>query len=114
MPSFCLSRRRNPGVLGKPPEFRHLMSIVRKPMTAPLKSIEGTGDLAAVMGAIGRNARVAARTLALASAEQKSRALSAMAAAVRAQKAQILAANAEDLNEARASGLSGAFLDRLA
>ena len=70
-------------------------------MTAPLKSIEGTGDLAAanlvaVLAAIGRDARAAARVLALAEAAQKDRALVAMAAAVRAQKAQILAANADD------------------
>ena len=36
-----------------------------------------------------------------------------MAAAVRAQAASILAANAEDIAEARAAGLTGAFLDRL-
>jgi glutamate-5-semialdehyde dehydrogenase len=36
-----------------------------------------------------------------------------MAAAIRAQMPRILAANAEDLAEARAGGLSGAFLDRL-
>ena len=82
-------------------------------MTAPLKSIEGTGDIAASMAAMGRNARLAARVLALAPAVQKDRALDLMAAAVRAQKAQILAANAEDLTEARAGGLTGAFLDRL-
>ncbi len=82
-------------------------------MTAPLKSIEGTGDIAASMAAMGRNARLAARTLALAPTIQKDRALDLMAAAVRAQKAQILAANAEDLTEARAGGLTGAFLDRL-
>jgi len=83
-------------------------------MTAPLKSFEGTGDLAVAMGAIGRNARAAARALALASAAQKDRALAAMAAAVHAQKAQILTANADDLKEARAAGVTGAFLDRLA
>jgi len=83
-------------------------------MTAPLKSVEGTGDLAAAMGEIGRSARAAARTLALASAAQKDRALERMAAAVRAQKTLILAANAEDLGEARSGGLTGAFLDRLA
>jgi glutamate-5-semialdehyde dehydrogenase len=85
-------------------------------MTAPLKSIEGTGDLsmAAAMAGIGRAARAAARVLALASAEQKDRALDLMAAAVRAQKARILAANAEDLSEARAAGLSAAVIDRLA
>jgi glutamate-5-semialdehyde dehydrogenase len=82
-------------------------------MTAPLKSIDGTGDMAAVMAAIGLNARLAARALALASTEQKDRALDLMAACVRAQKARILAANAEDLGEARSGGLTGAFLDRL-
>ncbi|MBI2714262.1 MAG: glutamate-5-semialdehyde dehydrogenase [Rhizobiales bacterium] len=83
-------------------------------MTAPLKSVEGTGDLATAMAAIGRGARAAARTLALAAPAQKDRALGLMAAAVRAQKSQILAANAEDLGEARGGGLTGAFIDRLA
>jgi glutamate-5-semialdehyde dehydrogenase len=82
-------------------------------MTAPLKSIEGTGDIAAVMADIGRGARAAARVLALASAEQKNRALAAMAAALRAQTARILAANAEDVAEGRSGGLTGALLDRL-
>ncbi|MGA8955929.1 MAG: gamma-glutamyl-phosphate reductase, partial [Pseudolabrys sp.] len=44
-------------------------------MAAPLKSIEGSGDIAASMREIGRRARAAARTLALAPAEQKNRAL---------------------------------------
>ena len=82
-------------------------------MTAPLKSIEGTGDIAAVMADIGRGARSAARVLALASADQKNRALAAMAAALRAQTDRILAANAEDIAEARAAGTGGALLDRL-
>ncbi len=82
-------------------------------MSAPLKSIEGTGDIAALLDGIGRQARAAARVLALAPAAQKDRALKLMAGAVRAQKARILAANAEDIAEARASGMTGAFLDRL-
>ena len=36
-----------------------------------------------------------------------------MADAVRAEKSRILAANAEDIAEARAAGVTGAFLDRL-
>ena len=52
--------------------------------------------------------------LALAPAAQKDRALDLMAAAVRAQKARILAANADDLTEARAAGLTSAVIDRLA
>lgn len=83
-------------------------------MSAPLKSIEGSGDIAAAMGEIGRRARAAARALALAPADQKYRALGAMAAAVRAQTSLILAANAEDVAEARGAGVTGAFLDRLA
>jgi glutamate-5-semialdehyde dehydrogenase len=82
-------------------------------MSAPLKSIEGTGDIATCMGELGRQARAAARTLALASTAQKDRALQLMADAVRAENARILAANAEDIAEARASGITGAFLDRL-
>jgi glutamate-5-semialdehyde dehydrogenase len=83
-------------------------------MSAPLKSIEGSGDIAAAMGEIGLRARAAARGLALAPADQKNRALGAMAAAVRAQTSLILAANAEDVAEARGAGVTGAFLDRLA
>jgi glutamate-5-semialdehyde dehydrogenase len=82
-------------------------------MSAPLKSIEGTGDIAAAMGEIGRQARAAARTLALASTAQKDRALDLMAGAIREQKSRILAANAEDMAEAGAAGVAGAFLDRL-
>ena len=82
-------------------------------MSAPLKSIDGTGDIAALLDGIGRHARAAARVLALAPAAQKDRALELMAAAIRAQKARILAANAEDIADARASSMSGAFLDRL-
>jgi glutamate-5-semialdehyde dehydrogenase len=82
-------------------------------MTAPLKSIEGTGDLAAAMAEIGRKARVAARLLALSPATQKSDALGRMAAALRASRAAILAANQEDLSDAHKNVISGAFLDRL-
>jgi glutamate-5-semialdehyde dehydrogenase len=83
-------------------------------MTAPLKSIEGSGDIAAAMSDIGRRARAAARALALAPAEQKNHALELMAAAVRGQASSILTANAEDVAEARSAGVTGAFLDRLA
>src|SRR5438105_14916915 len=82
-------------------------------MTASLKSIEGLGDIAAAMGDIGRGARAAAKVLALAPSEQKNRALQLMAAAIRAQVSPILAANAEDVADARTAGVTGAFLDRL-
>jgi glutamate-5-semialdehyde dehydrogenase len=83
-------------------------------MTAPLKPIEGTTDIAAIMRDIGQRARSAARVLALASTAQKDQALAAMASAVRAHKADIIAANREDLAEAKTAGAMAAFLDRLA
>jgi glutamate-5-semialdehyde dehydrogenase len=82
-------------------------------MTAPLKTVEGS-NIAALMREIGEQARSSARVLALAPTAQKDRALAATAAAIRARQAQILAANAEDMAEAKASGATAAFLDRLA
>jgi glutamate-5-semialdehyde dehydrogenase len=82
-------------------------------MATPLKTIEGTGDIAAAMRAIGQRARAAARVLALAPAAQKDRALTAMAAAIRANNAAITASNAEDIAEAKAKSATPAFIDRL-
>jgi glutamate-5-semialdehyde dehydrogenase len=80
-------------------------------MAAP--TLESSGDIAATMQDIGRRARLAARVLALATAEQKNRALAGMAAAILAHKGEILAANAEDLADGKAAGLTTAMLDRL-
>ena len=82
-------------------------------MVAPLKTVEGS-DIAALMHAIGREARSAARVLALAGTAQKDAALGAMAEAIRRRRADILAANAQDLADAEAAGSTAAFLDRLA
>jgi len=81
-------------------------------MSAPLKSIEGTG-IAAAMADIGRSAKGAARTLGLSPAAQRDQALAAMADAIRARETAILSANGEDVAEAEASGANAAFLDRL-
>src|SRR5215212_3070712 len=81
-------------------------------MSAPLKSIEGTG-IAAAMADIGRSAKGAARTLGLSPAAQRDQALAAMADAIRARATAILSANGEDVAEAEASGANAAFLDRL-
>ncbi len=81
-------------------------------MTVPLKTIEAVPEI--IMPEIGQQARTAARLLALASTAQKDAALAAMARAIRARKSAILAANAEDIAEAKASGATTAFLDRLA
>ena len=62
---------------------------------------------------IGRRAKAAARALAAASATAKRDALCMMADAVVASAQEIFAANAEDLEAARAHGMSEAMLDRL-
>jgi glutamate-5-semialdehyde dehydrogenase len=80
-------------------------------MTAPLKTIES--DIAAVMREIGQAAKAAARVLALASTKQKNAALGAIAGEIRARRADIVAANAEDVRQAQLSGSTAAFLDRL-
>jgi glutamate-5-semialdehyde dehydrogenase len=82
-------------------------------MNAPLKAVEASGKLEATMREIGRQARGAARVLALAPTAQKNRALAAMAEAIRGSRAKILAANAEDQAEAKSAGATPAFLDRL-
>ncbi|MBV8751581.1 MAG: glutamate-5-semialdehyde dehydrogenase [Hyphomicrobiales bacterium] len=83
-------------------------------MTAPLKSIEGEGDVARTMRDIGNRARQAVRTLALAPTATKDAALAAMAKTIIARADDILAANAEDVADAKAQGATAAFLDRLA
>ena len=64
------------------------------------------------MQGIGGAAKEAARTLALATSDEKNRALLAAASALRASSARILAANDADVLESGA-GLSAAMLDRL-
>ena len=83
-------------------------------MIAPLKSIDGTADIATLMREIGLRAKNAARVLALAATARKDAALEAMAAAIRNARTEILAANADDVAEARSGGASAAFVDRLA
>jgi glutamate-5-semialdehyde dehydrogenase len=82
-------------------------------MTAPLKAIDGSADLPALMNDLAASAHAAARVLSLAPEGQKNRALEAMERAIRAQAAAILAANAEDVAEFRDSGATAAYIDRL-
>jgi len=70
-------------------------------------------DIRAAMREIGARARAAARVVANAQPETKTRALVAAARILRERAPEILAANARDLTEARARGLTPAFLDRL-
>src|ERR1700710_2530401 len=82
-------------------------------MTASLKAIDGNADLPALMPALAARARDAARILSLASPDQKNRGLDAREPATRDNASAILAANAEDVAEARAGGATTAFIDRL-
>jgi len=66
------------------------------------------------MLAMGRRARAAARALALAGPETRTKAISGMATALRARSDIVLTANAADLAEAEAKGMAGAMMDRLA
>ena len=70
-------------------------------------------DIQHYMQTLGRQARAASRVLAAASTAAKNAALTAMAAEIRARRAELLAANARDLEAARARGTGGAMLDRL-
>jgi len=76
--------------------------------------ITETADIAAIMHGIGAAARAAARELAQATSADKDAAIRAGAAAIRARRGDILAANAKDVAAAEAKGVSGALLDRLA
>jgi len=82
-------------------------------MNAPLHGVASATKLDVTMREIGREARRAAHKLALAPAAQKNRALGAMAVAIHASRSAILAANADDVAEAKSAGATPAFLDRL-
>ena len=70
-------------------------------------------DVKTYMQNVGRNARAASRAVARASTAAKNSALLAMAAAIRERSAELLAANAADVAEARGNGLDAAMIDRL-
>jgi len=70
-------------------------------------------DIPELMHELGRKAVAAAGVLALAPTTAKNAALAFAAAALRAQKAVILAGNERDVAAARTQGLSAALLDRL-
>lgn len=70
-------------------------------------------DIPALMHDIGARAKAAARELAFASAERKHAALIGAAEAVWKNRAEIIEANAKDLDYGREKGLSDAMMDRL-
>jgi glutamate-5-semialdehyde dehydrogenase len=83
-------------------------------MSVAVQILEPEADVRAAMRAIGGQARAAARVLANVPAEKKNRALTAAARILRERSADILVANARDLADGEAKGLTPAFLDRLA
>ena len=70
-------------------------------------------ELAAQMAALGRAAVGCREALAQSSTDQRNQALLTAAAQIRARRPEILEANRQDMEAARARGLSSAMLDRL-
>ncbi len=70
-------------------------------------------DIKQTMENVGQAARAASRETARASTAAKNAALLAMARAIRDGRGALLAANAEDVAEAKANGLDAAMIDRL-
>lgn len=70
-------------------------------------------DIENYMQKLGRQAREASRQIAKASTAQKNTALAAIAEAIDANRAQLMKANAQDMQAGREKGLDAALLDRL-
>ena len=70
-------------------------------------------ERARLIRGVAQAARTAARVVAKATAQQRTQALVAIAAAIERHRPAILAANAADLAAARAAGVASAMLDRL-
>jgi glutamate-5-semialdehyde dehydrogenase len=70
-------------------------------------------ETAELMRGIGEAAKAARRRLAIAAPDEKNAALLAAAKALRAATPKILAANAKDIEAAKAAGRPAAFVDRL-
>ena len=70
-------------------------------------------DIKQYMQFVGKAARTASRSTAKTDTATKNRALIAMADAIRRDQALLLAANAKDLDSARAKGIEAAMIDRL-
>ena len=79
-------------------------------MNAETKPAE---DVVAIVATLGQRAKAAAVALRNAGTEAKNRALAEAARLIRLEKAAILAANARDIEAAKASGLGSALQDRL-
>jgi len=74
---------------------------------------QNTTELQALMDGLGQAAQGCREQLAQADAASREQALLAAAAQIRGRAAEILSANALDMQQARERGLSGAMLDRV-
>ncbi|WP_181013831.1 glutamate-5-semialdehyde dehydrogenase [Agrobacterium rosae] len=79
----------------------------------PEQAVKQSHDIETLMMSIGAQAKAASRPLSIASADQKNRALLAMASAIEASMGKILEANAKDMVAAENAGVAASFLDRL-
>ncbi|MDN5752271.1 MAG: glutamate-5-semialdehyde dehydrogenase [Nitrosospira sp.] len=70
-------------------------------------------DVKTYMQSVGREARAASRLIAKAETAAKNRALTIMAMAIKRDEQELLAANAADVESAKARGLDAALVDRL-
>ena len=70
-------------------------------------------DATAIVSGLADTARIAARTLSVATGEQRKAALLAIADAIELRSAEILSANEKDMQRGRADGLNPSLLDRL-
>jgi glutamate-5-semialdehyde dehydrogenase len=86
------------------------MSYNGQPMNVQTKPSQ---DAAAIVAELGARAKAAAMALRNAGTEAKDRALTSAAQLIRSEKSAILAANARDIEAAKAAGLSNALQDRL-
>lgn len=77
------------------------------------KELATSDELEQTLRRMGEAARAAARVLARSDKSQRAAALHAMAKSIAAHEADILAANARDLDGAAQAGLSPAFADRM-
>jgi glutamate-5-semialdehyde dehydrogenase len=82
-------------------------------MNLQAKAEGDAASVAELMLGLGRAAKNAAKSLAQATPEAKNAALQAAAAAIRERRADLLAANRADVEQAKQRGLSSSLLDRL-
>src|SRR5699024_4255445 len=81
--------------------------------TSAFSDASAPTEVARAITAIASDAKAASRHLARLTRAEKDAALQAMAAALRSESAQVLAANARDIQRERTGGMSEAMIDRL-